>query len=110
MSEWNQIDAGMLSRMATLNSIYRQNDSKPVSGFDPYQTLMRRKQMQDNSQDLPVMEYDPRDVEELEEFCRNHNILGFNFGKMAPKAALQMLKRKVGVVSEQNINKKLLRG
>lgn len=78
--------------------------------FDPYQMLMRRKQMQDNPQDLPVMEYDPRDVEELEEFCRSHNILGFNFGKMGPKAALQMLKKKVGVVSEQKINKTLLRG
>ena len=78
--------------------------------FDPYQMLMRRKQMQDNPQDLPVMEYDPRDVEELEEFCKNHNILGFNFGRMGPKAALQMLKRKVGVVSEQKINKTLLRG
>lgn len=78
--------------------------------FDPYQALMRRKQMQDNPQDLPVMEYDPRDVQELEEFCRNHNILGFNFGRMGPKAALQMLRRKVGVVSEQKINKTLLRG
>ena len=78
--------------------------------FDPYQMLMRRKQMQDDPQDIPVMEYDPRDVEELEEFCKNHNILGFNFGRMGPKAALQMLKRKVGVVSEQKINKSLLRG
>jgi hypothetical protein len=78
--------------------------------FDPYQMLMRRKQMQDDPQDIPVMEYDPRDVEELEEFCKNHNILGFNFGRMGPKAALQMLKRKVGVVSEQKINKTLLRG
>lgn len=78
--------------------------------FDPYQMLMRRKQMQDDPQDIPVMEYDPRDIEELEEFCKNHNILGFNFGRMGPKAALQMLKRKVGVVSEQKINKTLLRG
>jgi len=43
--------------------------------FDPYQMLMRRKQMQDNPQDFPVMEYDPRDVQELEEFCRQYNIL-----------------------------------
>jgi hypothetical protein len=78
--------------------------------FDPYQMLMRRKQMQDNPQDLPVMEYDPRDVQELEEFCRQYNILGFNFGKMNPKAALSMLKKKVGVVNEQKSNKIILRG
>ena len=35
--------------------------------FDPYQALMRRRHMQDNPQDMPVVEYDPRDVEELEE-------------------------------------------
>ena len=78
--------------------------------FDPYQMLMRRKQSQDYFQDTPVVEYDPRDIEELEEFCSKHNILGFNFGKMGPKAALQMLKRKMGVVTEQKINKTILHG
>jgi len=76
--------------------------------FDPYQMLMRRKQMQDNPQDIPVVEYDPRDVQELEEFCRQYNILGFNFGKMNPKAALSMLKRKVGVINEHTPIKKIL--
>jgi hypothetical protein len=34
--------------------------------------------------------------------------LGFNFGKMNPKAALSMLKKKVGVVSEHKSNKIML--
>ncbi len=78
--------------------------------FDPYQMLMRRKQMHDYSHDIPVVEYDPTDIQELEEFCAKHNILGFNFGKMGPKAALQMLKKKMGVVTEQKLNKRMLHG
>ena len=78
--------------------------------FDPYQMLMRRKQMQDYSQNMPVVEYDPNDIQELEDFCAKHNILGFNFGKMGPKAALRMLKGKMGIVSEQKINKTILHG
>lgn len=76
--------------------------------FDPYQLLMRRKQMQDNPHDFPVMQYDLKDIHELEEFCRQYNILGFNCGKMNPKAALNMLKRKVGVINEHIPIKKIL--
>lgn len=111
MSEWNQIDAGMLSRMATLNSIYRQNDSKPVSGFDPYQAMLRRKQANVPNEDgyinAEVQQYDPKDIQALEEFCQQYGIMGFNFGRMNPKSALQMLKNKMGIV-EKTYNKKML--
>ena len=78
--------------------------------FDPYQMLLRRKQQEEDPQSFPVIQYDERDIRELEEFCKQYNILGFNCGKMGPKAALNMLKNKLGVVSEKIENKKMLLG
>lgn len=78
--------------------------------FDPYQMLLRRKQQEEDPQSFPVIQYDERDIRELEEFCKQYNILGFNCGKMGPKAALNILKNKLGVVSEKIENKKMLLG
>ena len=78
--------------------------------FDPYQMLLRRKQQEEDPQSFPVIQYDERDIRELEEFCKQYNILGFNCGKIGPKAALNMLKNKLGVVSEKIENKKMLLG
>ena len=78
--------------------------------FDPYQMLLRRKQQEEDPQSFPVIQYDERDIRELEEFCKQYNILGFNCGKIGPKAALNMLKKKLGVVSEKIENKKMLLG
>lgn len=117
MSEWNQIDAEMLSRMATLNSIYRQNDSKPVSGFDPYQTMVNRRKRQGDpftNQEPVVKQHNDDDIKALEEFCQQYGILGFNCGTMSPKAALMFLKAKVGVRETENSgysqNKSMLYG
>lgn len=78
--------------------------------FDPYQMLLRRKQREEDPQSFPVIQYDENDIRELEEFCQQYNILGFNCGKMGPKAALNMLKNKLGVISEKVENKKILLG
>ena len=83
--------------------------------FDPYQMLLKRKSRGEDTQMPPIMDYDPNDVYELEQFCRKHNILGFNCGKMNPRAALSMLRNKIGVkhteVSTPSIsNKRLLNG
>ena len=78
--------------------------------FDPYQMLLRRKQQEEDPQSFPVIQYDERDIRELEEFCKKYNILGFNCGKMGPKAALNMLKNKLGVITEKVENKKMLFG
>jgi len=83
-----------------------------INGFDPYQAMLRRKQSNVSDEsgyiNTEVQQYDPRDVQELEEFCQQYGIMGFNFGKMNPKAALSMLKKKVGVVSEHKSNKIIL--
>lgn len=75
--------------------------------FDPYQMLLRRKQQQEEDpQSFPVIQYDKNDIKELEEFCKQYNIIGFNCGKMGPKAALNVLKNKLGIVFEKIENKK----
>ena len=79
--------------------------------IDPYQLMVQRKQMQDYGQGFQqIQQHNQEDVNELEEFCYKHNIIGFNCGRMSPKAALSMLKRKLGVISEQKSNKVVLLG
>jgi len=78
--------------------------------FDPYQMLLRRKQREEDPHSFPTVEYDQNDIKELEEFCKQYNILGFNCGKMTPKAALNMLKNKLGIITEKTENKKILLG
>lgn len=65
--------------------------------FDPYQALLKRKKQQDSGELPPVKDINPDDLYELQQFCQMHGIVGFNFGKMNPKAALQMLKYRMGI-------------
>lgn len=74
------------------------NDYSEYPSFDPYQLLLRRKQHEDDPTSFPIIQHNPDDVAELEEFCKQHNIVGFNFKNMNPKAALNMLKGKIGYI------------
>jgi hypothetical protein len=110
MSEWPTIGMGNLQSMM----IMRQQ-SAPVSsinGFDPYQAMLRRRQSNVDTDtgynNDVVQQYDVKDIQELEEFCQRYGIMGFNFGKMNPKAALRMLKGKMGIIDEKVSNKKML--
>lgn len=69
----------------------------PPNAFDPYQALLKRKQKGDDTTLPPVSEYDPNDIYELQEFCKQYGIAGFNFGRLSPKAALKMLKAQMGI-------------
>jgi len=101
MEEYPSIGSGIFSGMSMQRPIATR-----VPDFDPVALLMtKRKQQQDNPTDLSVMEYDSEDIAELESFCRKHGILGFNFGRMNPKAALHMLKSRMGVPLDDNISK-----
>lgn len=80
------------------------------SSFDPYQVMLKKKNRDDDNISSEVIQYDENDVYELEKFCKEHNILGFNCGKMSPKSALNMLKSKIGVKTENVLNKKILWG
>jgi hypothetical protein len=82
--------------------------------FDPYQVLLKRKKQQDSGQMPPIKDINPDDLYELQEFCKTHGIMGFNMGTMNPKAALAMLKKKMGIKVETpispSIQNKLLLG
>ena len=87
----------------------------PSSMNDPiFQSLVRRKQQGEDTTLPPVQEFPQSDIDELESFCRSHSILGFNCGRMNPKAALQMLKGKLGVLSHNEVTntqiKQILKG
>ena len=109
MEEWPTIGMGNLQAMMVM-----RQQSAPVSsinGFDPYEAMLRRKQSNVSDEsgyiNAEVTQYDPKDIQALEEFCQQYGIMGFNFGKMNPKSALQMLKNKMGIVEKVN-NKKML--
>lgn len=65
--------------------------------FDPYAALVKRKKQQDSGELPPIKDINPDDLYELQQFCQLHGIVGFNCGKMNPKAALQMLKSRMGI-------------
>ena len=65
--------------------------------FDPYAALVKRKKQQDSGELPPIKDINPDDLYELQQFCQKHGIVGFNFGRMNPKAALQMLKSRMGI-------------
>jgi hypothetical protein len=84
-----------------MNKLFKQSSNyAPNDSFDPYQALLKRKKQGEDTKQLPIQEYDPNDLYELEQFCRKHNIIGFNTGKMNPKFALQFLKQKMGIKTE----------
>ena len=82
---------------------------------DPiFQSLVRRKKQGEDTTLPPIHEFPEKDILELEEFCKSHGIIGFNCGRMNPKAALQMLKSRLGVVSHHEVTnsqiKQILKG
>lgn len=71
---------------------------------DPiFQSLVRRKKQGEDTTLPPVQQFPQSEIDELESFCKAHGILGFNCGRMNPKAALQMLKGKLGVLSHNEV-------
>jgi len=115
------MNPGHLSTMVQMSDLQSSGESirksgfTATNGFDPYQVMLKRRQRATdddtiNYKDIEVVQYDSEDVRALEEFCKQYNILGFNCGKMGPKAALNMLKNKLGVITEKIDNKKILLG
>jgi hypothetical protein len=110
MEEWPTIGMGNLQAMMVMR---QQSVPVPsINGFDPYQAMLRRKQSNVSNEggyiNAEVEQYDPKDIQALEEFCQQYGIMGFNFGKMNPKSALKMLKGKMGIIDEKVSNKKML--
>lgn len=81
--------------------------------FDIYNALVKRKKQGEDTNLPPIQEFPQQDINELESFCRKYGILGFNCGRMHPKAALRMLKMRMGIPNEEKSimeNKSLLKG
>lgn len=77
---------------------------EPVNGFDPIKALNRCGRPQE---DEP---FDGEGLAELESFCQKHGILAANFGNMSPRAALKMLKVRVGKPITETCKRELLNG
>lgn len=66
------------------------------SDFDPYTALLKKKKDIDSG-NISIKNIDPDDQYELQQFCIKYGVVGFNTGTMNPKAALRMLKSKMGI-------------
>ncbi len=108
MEEWQSIGSGMLGGM----SMQRPTATR-VPNFDPVALMTKKKEQQEDPNNFSVINYNQEDIDELESFCRKYGILGFNCGRMHPKAALRMLKMRMGIPNEEKPiveNKSLLKG
>jgi hypothetical protein len=59
-----------------------------------------------NINDIKNIQDSSLDIQELEEFCKKHNILAANFKGMNAKSTLRMLKNKMGVIENNDKSKK----
>ena len=102
MNEWPTVPMDNLQAMMVMRQ--HSAPATSINGFDPYQAMLRRKQSNVSDEsgyiNADVQQYDAKDIQALEEFCQQYGIMGFNFGKMNPKAALRMIKGKMGVRDE----------
>ena len=87
----------------------------PVSDADLNALLGGRKFGNGQSEAQPfqmnpaIPEYDPADMQELQDFCSKRGIIGVNFNGMNPKAVLKMLKTRMGI-TEQTSKRGILNG
>jgi hypothetical protein len=99
MSDFQEVDIGALlqQRLASKTS-----QAVPKNGFDPYQTMLRRKQggNGDVISNIPIQKWPEADVNKLENFCKSMGIVGFSAGNMSPLAALSLLRQKLGIPND----------
>jgi hypothetical protein len=97
---------------ANMNDEYRtiSNPFESLTKYDPIHAMFLKKKQQEMLPD--VIKHNQSDVEELQEFCKRYGIAAINCGNMHPKAAMQMLKRKLGIIEtpEKTVERILLKG
>jgi hypothetical protein len=85
-------------------------------GSDQINALLKGRTFSDKKDEFqvdmnpPIPEYDPKDMEELETYCRSRGIVGVNFQGRSPKAILSMLKGMRGESQTSQTKKGLLNG
>lgn len=82
-----------------LQKLGKATPTAAPNGFDPH-ALMIKKNQEDKGEIpvtvVPPPQWSDESVKALEDFCKEHGIVGFNCGRMNPAAALFMLKQKMG--------------
>lgn len=72
-----------------------------LPGFDPHAVMVKKNQVDKGEIPAPAVSDAPKwpekDVQTLEDFCKQYGIIGFNTGRMPPLAALAQLKKMMGV-------------
>jgi hypothetical protein len=84
-------------------------EAPPINSFDPYRMMIQKKKLDTGEAvgDLPVQQWPEEDVKRLSEYCMRMGIIGFNFGRMHPIAALAMLKQKYGDYYDAPLNERV---
>lgn len=72
-----------------------------LPGFDPHAVMVKKNQVEKGEipaePNIPTPKWPEKDVQALEDFCKQYGIIGFNTGRMPPIAALAQLKKMMGV-------------
>jgi hypothetical protein len=69
------------------------------NNFDPYKLMVKKKEVDSGEveDNTPKQTWPEKDIQTLEDFCKQYGIAGFNCGRMSPIAALAFLKQKLGI-------------
>ena len=103
---FNTINFSTMASMMGKNEI-KPHVSKPGE-FDPTK-LFNKRNVDDKLlgfQPDNIQEYNPEEVKELEEYCKQRGIIGVNFGGMSPRTVMNMLKGKTGIPTEGRVSDK----
>jgi len=115
MSEYKSINYNTTNLKGTPRN-FEFSNTYVVNNDDPIHAMFlkrNKRELGDESIDLTPIEHNKSDIVELEEFCKKYGILAANFGNIPPSVALRILKNKMGIYEEPNLNKKdkhLLKG
>lgn len=104
--EWPEMtyDSSNMPSFQAFAAAKKAEQPQPTGGFDPYKTMLMKKQQGGQPVDTSnTIKWPEEDVKKLEDFCKQYGILGFNCGRMSPSAALAMLKSKLGVMDSSPI-------
>ena len=79
------------------------------TSFDPYQVMLNKKKINDGEMvEMPeTVNWPKKDIKALDDFCKEHSILGFNCGRMSPIAAIAFLKSKLGIVDSVSLEERV---
>lgn len=72
-----------------------------LPGFDPHNMMVKKKQIEKGEipaePTISTPKWPEKDVQALEDFCKQYGIIGFNTGRMPPLSALAQLKKMMGM-------------